>query len=105
MSRKRRLSPHQGDVLRALEEAGEDTLSAILNTLGLSPDDHGGVPASFARDLDGLLRMGFVSWSRNEANPLALLEFEAGHWRLPPSESGERLSLLLTEAGERALAE
>ena len=104
MGRKRRLSRGQNDLLRMLEEAGEENLACILNTLRLEPDANRSVSQEFARDVEDLVRQGLVRWTKSDHAPMSMVEFDSVslNWR---SSMPERCSLLITKAGARALTE
>jgi hypothetical protein len=75
MPRKTRLTPLQRDVLRALEEAGEETLGTVIATVR---------PAylkTFHREVQTLVRFGYVCLTGPHDNP----------------------NVTLTAAGQRAL--
>ncbi len=67
MARKTRLTRAQGKLLWLLEEAGEEDLLTIVVTL--KPPDRD----AFDRDIDGLVRLGFVYRSQERGEPSVVL--------------------------------
>ena len=108
MPRKIKLSPEQNEILRLLEEAGEETLGTLLNTLRVRPDPQAGVPHEFQAAIAGLFRLGFVAWCPDPGSgPLEAMRFDtsSGHWASPiAGTSHEPVSLVLTSEGEKSLS-
>ena len=102
--RKLKLSPEQGAVLRLLEEAGSDTIGAVLNTLKVIPALGGSVPADFRTAIEEMLRLGLVQWATPGDDPMADVEHvSAEGWRAR-GDSGVTAELVLTREGSEALA-
>ena len=84
---KLRLSSQQRELLFVLEEAGDETLGCVLNTLGVPPDENLSVSFAFRGDLSGLLRLKFVRWSptSEESDPLDHAQFNSKtqSWEAP----------------------
>ena len=98
-----RLTPLENETLSILEEAGEENLACVLNTLSLEPTDDGSVPHEFRTAVERLLRLGFVTISDSAFAPGAALQarYDAAeaHWHnIEPWQMVE-----LTPSGEHAL--
>ncbi len=102
LTKRLRITPFQRGILRTLEEAGEETLGSVLNTLRTSPEENLEVGWEFRDALNGLIRLGFVSWSPESADSDALLlarfDPDSQSWSAPPM-----CSIHMTVEGRRAL--
>jgi hypothetical protein len=107
MPRRNSLTPTQNQVLRLLEEAGEETLGTLLNALKAPPSLEGSLTPSIAAVFDGLRDLGFIEW---DGSALCLREdaasyhFAESSWRSGLLPSGKPMEIVLTAAGRRALA-
>ena len=70
MSRKVKLSPTQNQILRLLEEAGEENLYCLAATLNISDD------AGFQEEIVGLERLGYVIRGHENNLPSLVLTAE-----------------------------
>ena len=102
MPKRLKLTPRQRDIIWVLEEAGEETLCCILNTLKTRPDEASRVGWEFQNDLSGLMRLGLVSWatesSGDDAIQLAHFDSDTKSWSAPST-----FNIYLTEKGQEAL--
>ena len=102
MPKRLKLTRLQRDLIWMLEEAGEETLSCILNTLKTRPDDDSRVGWELQQDFCSLIRVGLVSWAAESGgdDPMLLARFDTGtkSWSAPST-----CSVCLTEDGRQAL--
>lgn len=101
------LSPEQGLILRELEEAGEETVGTILNTLKVVPLRDGSVPPETHASIAGLVDLGLLEWSGSPVAHCALARFdqEKQSWKSGVSSSGRPARPMLNHAGQHALVE
>lgn len=123
---KVRLSPIQGQILLILEEAGEEYITTVLNTLKIEFPEV--APGDFIREaeqaIQGLIRASFVSFWREtgktspSSTPLSPGEVQqifpldglmrwdeqSAFWVWDESRAGShRVSVVLTESGQRTV--
>jgi hypothetical protein len=106
MPARLKLTPEQNQILRLLEEAGEETLGTLLNTLKIAPASDGALPISAVQALEGLLELGLVECPNCEAGlptDAAFFDSKASAWQTQLLPSGKPLKVLITSAGEQAL--
>jgi Fe2+ or Zn2+ uptake regulation protein len=106
MPRRLKLTPEQNQILRLLEEAGEETLGTILNTLKIAPASGGALPMSAVQALEGLAELALVECANCEAGlstDAAFFDSEAAAWQTQLLPSGKPLKVLITSAGQQAL--
>ena len=98
MTRKKvSLSPRQCEIVWLLEEAGEENLATLLNTLGNSHPDESReeIYASILAATQGLVRMGYVNVSQRLSS---LTERDFG-------DRGVEVTVMLTDNGRRMLTQ
>jgi hypothetical protein len=124
-SRNLRLSPVQREILRMLEEAGEENLPTVLNTLwAVFPDrSHQALFEDAEAAIQGLRQLGLVAFSRDLGKPnlhsvllddkssgalvlARVVEYDVqrGYWTDYAGEEPAAIGLVLTDAGRTALA-
>jgi hypothetical protein len=106
MPRRITLTPEQNEILRLLEEAGEETLGTILNTLRVEPCSSGTLSLATGQAFRGLVELGLIECHGcADGLPLDAAAFDAATamWRTKLMASGKPLNIILTAAGERAL--
>ena len=124
-SRNLKLSPMQREVLWMLEEAGEENVPALLNTLqALFPDKpYQSLLAEVQAAIRGLWQLQLVAFSRDHGKPnlhyvlldeaesrhalllIEEVEYEttSGGWTRRPGAGAYPLGLVLTDSGRTAL--
>ena len=106
MPRRNKLTPEQNEILRQLEEAGEETIATLLNTLKTAPSSGGTLSSATVRTFEGLLELGLIEWQGCAVGfpkDSAVFENAASEWRSQLLPSGKPLNILLTKAGRRAV--
>ena len=101
--RRLKLSPEQNAVLRLLEEAGSETIGAILNTLEIKPTGSGSVPTEFRTSIEDLERLGLVVWEAPKGDPMSDVAFTARTGWEARSNLETSVELTLTREGAAAL--
>ncbi len=93
--KKIRLTPTQRDIVWVLEEAGEENLACILNTLlsDAEPQDREALLTGVSEALEGLIRMGYVE-VKGEVKNLTEAHF---------GSRGVQVEILLTQRGREQL--
>jgi hypothetical protein len=91
-----------------LQEAGEETLGTLLNTLRDRPDPESHASSEFSSAVEDLLGLGFVAWEpHQDSAPLALARFNelSCEWTSPADDVSNRpVSLVLTRTGRKCLS-
>lgn len=118
-----RLTPLQREILWILEEAGEEHITTLLNTLRsqVSPDQRPSLPDATYEALQALFLTGLVSFepriagcevNRVSKRPDGIPDFRtliawdepAGYWKWNEDVAGKRrLAFILTDEGSQSL--